>query len=174
MSTVSVVRQNFHEECESSINRQITMELSASYVYQSMYFHFDRDDIALPGLAKHFKKNSDEEREHAEKLMKYLNKRGGRVNLANIPKPEKNEWGTGFDALQAALVLERNVNQSLLELHALASTHNDAHLSDYLESEFLAEQVEAIKELSDMLTQLKRAGPGLGEYQFDKDLLAHE
>jgi len=65
--------------------------------------------------------------------------------------------------------LERNVNQSLLELHAVAGTQNDAHLSDFIESEFLTEQVEAIKELSDLITKLKRAGPGLGEYIFDKD-----
>lgn len=78
--------------------------------------------------------------------------------------------GTGLEALQAALVLERNVNQSLLELHAVAGTHNDAHLADMIESEFLTEQVDSIKELSDMITRLKRAGPGLGEYQFDKDL----
>ncbi len=78
--------------------------------------------------------------------------------------------GSGLEALQAALVLERNVNQSLLELHAVASTHNDAHLGDFLESEFLNEQVDAIKELADMITNAKRAGPGLGEYLFDKDL----
>ena len=75
-----------------------------------------------------------------------------------------------MDALQAALLLERNVNQSLLELHAVAGTHNDAHLADFIESEFLNEQVEAIKELSDMITQCKRAGPGLGEHLFDKQL----
>lgn len=29
-------RQNFHEECEAGINRQINLELYASYVYESM------------------------------------------------------------------------------------------------------------------------------------------
>lgn len=79
---------------------------------------------------------------------------------------------SGVEALQDALTLERNVNQSLLELHALAGTHNDAHLSDFLESEFLTEQVDAIKELGDMITKAKRCGPGLGEHLFDKDLQA--
>ena len=32
----SVIRQNYHENCEASINKQINMELYASYVYQSM------------------------------------------------------------------------------------------------------------------------------------------
>jgi len=32
----SQVRQNFEEACEAAINRQINMELYASYVYLSM------------------------------------------------------------------------------------------------------------------------------------------
>jgi ferritin heavy chain len=171
MASLSQVRQNFQEESEKAINAQINMELSASYVYQSMAFHFDRDDVALPGLSKFFSHNSEEEREHAEKLMKYLNKRGGRVILQDVKRPDKDEWGTGLDGLQAALDLEKKVNQSLLELHGLATKHDDPHLTDFLEGEYLEEQVEAIKELGDMITQLKRAGPGgLGEYLFDKDL----
>ena len=62
------------------------------------------------------------------------------------------------------------MNQSLLDLHALSSTKNDAHFNDFLESEFLDEQVNASKELGDMITQMKRAGPGIGEYLFDKEL----
>ena len=165
------VRQNFHEDTENAINNQINMELSASYTYQSMRFHFDRDDVALPGFSDLFKHKSDEEREHAEKLMKYLNKRGGRVVLKDVAKPSKDEWGNGLNSLEVALDLEKKVNESLLNLHVLASSKNDAHLADFLESEFLDEQVESIKKLGEMITKLKRAGPdGLGEYLFDKDL----
>jgi ferritin heavy chain len=166
----SAIRQNFHEESEKALNNQINMELTASYVYQSMAYHYDRDDVALPGFSSFFKHSSDEERDHAEKLMKYLNKRGGRVVLQDVKSPSL-ELSNGLQGLQQALDLEKKVNESLLNLHALASTHNDAHLTDYLEGEFLDEQVESIKKISDMITKLKRAGPeGLGEYLFDKDL----
>lgn len=43
-------------------------------------------------------------------------------------------------------------------------------MCDFIESEFLEEQVNAIKEISDHVTQLKRVGAGLGEYQYDKQL----
>ena len=33
---VSRIRQNFHEECEALINKQINMEFYASFVYLSM------------------------------------------------------------------------------------------------------------------------------------------
>jgi len=169
--SLSQCRQNFHGETETAINNQINMELNASFVYHSMAAYFDRDDVSLPGFAKFFEKQSKEEREHADKLMKYQNKRGGRVIMRDIAKPPKDEWGSALDALQTSLGLEKTVNQSLLNMHALASQHNDPHLTNYLEDEFLEEQVKSIKELGDMITQLKRAGAsGLGEYLFDKEL----
>ena len=45
---------------------------------------------------------------------------------------------------------------------------------DFIEEHFLEEQVESIKEFSDFVTNLKRVGPGLGEYQFDKLTLKDE
>jgi ferritin heavy chain len=166
----SVVRQNYHPTSEANVNKQISLELYASYVYMSMAYYFDRDDVAFPGLFKFFKKNSDEEREHAEKFMKYQNSRGGRIILQPIAKPSNDEWTSPAAAMHAALELEKTVNKTLLQMHATASDNGDAHLCDFLESEFLNEQVEAIKELADYCTQLKRCGPGLGEYIFDKEL----
>lgn len=37
---MSVIRQNYHEDCEAAINKQINMELYASYVYQQMVSFF--------------------------------------------------------------------------------------------------------------------------------------
>uniref|UniRef100_A0A9J8CAJ2 Ferritin n=2 Tax=Cyprinus carpio TaxID=7962 RepID=A0A9J8CAJ2_CYPCA len=130
----SQVRQNFEEACEAAINRQINMELYASYVYLSMSYYFDRDDQALHNFAKFFRHQSHEEREHAEKLMKFQNQRGGRIFLQDVKKPEKDEWGSGVEALECALQLEKSVNHSLLELHKLSSQHNDPHMCDFIET----------------------------------------
>merc|ERR1711893_568510 len=171
---MSQCRQNYHQDCEAGINKQINLELYASYVYQSMYFYFDRDDIALPGFAKFFNDSSKEEREHAELLMKFQNQRGGRIVLQDIKKPDRDEWGSGLDAMQVALALEKSVNQSLLDLHEVATSHNDAQMTDFLEGNYLQEQVKSIKEIGDYVTNLKRVGPGLGEYMFDKETLGGE
>ncbi|KAG8433987.1 hypothetical protein GDO86_012372 [Hymenochirus boettgeri] len=167
----SQVRQNFHSDCETAINRMLNMELYASYVYISMFAYFDRDDVALHHVAEFFKEQSHEEREHAEKFMKYQNKRGGRVVLQDVKKPERDEWSNSLEAMQAALQLEKTVNQALLDLHKLASDRTDAHLCDFLESEYLEEQIKSIKKLGDFITNLKRLGVpqnGMGEYLFDK------
>ncbi|XP_077453247.1 ferritin, heavy polypeptide 1b isoform X4 [Stigmatopora argus] len=80
----SQIRQNFHQDCEAAINRQINLELYASYVYLSMAYYFERDDIALPHFAKFFRGQTKEEREHAEKLLTFQNKRGGRILFQDI------------------------------------------------------------------------------------------
>jgi ferritin heavy chain len=43
-------------------------------------------------------------------------------------------------------------------------------MCDFIETEYLEEQVNAIKEISDHITQLKRVGSGLGEYEYDRRL----
>ncbi|XP_020285577.1 soma ferritin isoform X2 [Pseudomyrmex gracilis] len=167
---MSLVRQNFHADCENAINKQINLELYASYVYLSMAYYFDRSDVALSGLYEYFKKASEEERVHADKLLIYQNKRGGNLEFMDIQAPPKSIWNSAKEAMTEALKLERNVNQKLLELHDIATTHNDANLMDFLETEFLQEQVDAIKEIADHVTNLERVGEGLGVFIFDKEL----
>ncbi len=76
------------------------MELYASYVYTAMSHHFDRFDVALKGKKiwmmfyedifgflghyKYFKEMAEEENEHANKFMKYQNKRGGTIVLLDV------------------------------------------------------------------------------------------
>lgn len=165
----SSCRQNYAAECEAGVNKQINMELYANYVYTSMAFYFDRDDVALPGFYKYFKNSAKEEREHAEKFMEFQNKRGGRVVLKDIRKPERDEWESGLEAMKAALDLEKQVNQSIIDLHCLAGEKGDNHMTQFLD-EFLDEQVNGIKEIADHVARLTRAGPGVGEYLYDKDL----
>ncbi|KRX46430.1 Soma ferritin [Trichinella britovi] len=174
---MSSVSQNFHPESEAALNKQINVELYASYVYLSMASfgaYFDRDDVALPGFSRFFYKCSEEERTHALKFIKYQTLRGGRVIFQNIDKPAHDEWGSGLEAMETALALEKSVNQSLLDLHAIASSHQDANLTDFLEHEFLEEQIESIKRLSDYVTNLNRVGAGIGEYLFDRHTLGSD
>lgn len=45
-------------------------------------------------------------------------------------------------------------------------------MTDFIEGHYLQEQVEGMKELAGHITNLKRVGPGLGEYMFDKETLS--
>merc|ERR1712226_529010 len=144
----SKIRLNFHSDSEAMINKQINLELFASYTYMAMACYFDRDDVALHGFAKKYRADSEEEREHAMKLVEYQNKRGGRVVFQDVAKPERQEWDTALQAVEQTLEMERTVHRHLLELQK----------TDFIEGEYLKEQVEAEKELGDLITKMKRAG----------------
>merc|ERR1712080_512637 len=62
------------------------------------------------------------------------------------------EWGSPAEAMEAALELEKTVNQSL-DLHKCADSKGDAHLCDFLEAEYLGEQVEGIKSIGDWMSR---------------------
>ncbi|XP_031372591.1 ferritin-3, chloroplastic-like [Punica granatum] len=175
---VSLARQRYSDECEAAINGQINVEYNVSYVYHAMYAYFDRDNVALKGLAKFFKESSDEEREHAEKLMEYQNKRGGRVKLQSIVMPHSEfdhaDKGDALHAMELALSLEKLTNEKLLGLHRVADRNHDPQMMDFIESEYLAEQVEAIKKISEYVAQLRRVGKGHGVWHFDQMLLHGE
>ncbi|KAG8089306.1 hypothetical protein GUJ93_ZPchr0011g27445 [Zizania palustris] len=174
----SLARQRFLDDCEAAINEQINVEYNVSYAYHSLFAYFDRDNVALKGFAKFFKESSDEEREHADKLIKYQNKRGGRVRLQSIVTPltefDHPEKGDALYAMELALALEKLVNEKLHNLHSVASRSNDPQLTDFIESEFLEEQVEAIKKISEYVAQLRRVGEGHGVWHFDQMLLEEE
>ncbi|KAF9199626.1 fts3-like protein [Haplosporangium sp. Z 27] len=165
------VKQNFASASEDSINYQISQELQASQVYLSLSSWAGSANQALPGLEKFFKKSAQEEREHAQKLIDYQNRRGGRVILQALPAPEAN-WNSALNAIEATLQLEKDVNKSLLNLHKVSEENDDPQLSDFIASEYLPEQVEGIKKISDLVVQLNRVGSdGLGLYLWDQELL---
>merc|ERR1712203_178553 len=67
--------------------------------------------------------------------------------------------GTCLEAMEAALELEKTVNESLLELAKVADAKGDAHLTDFVD-EFLDEQVASIKRVGDTLASSSLQGDG--------------
>lgn len=78
--------------------------------------------------------------------------------------------------MEAAPVLEKNLNQALLELHALGSANTEPHLSDLLENDFLGEEVKFDKKMDNLLSNLCCVAvpqAGLDEYLFERLSLKH-
>ena len=71
----------------------------------------------------------------------FRNMRGGRVVFQNIQKPNTDDWTSALDAVESSLELEKSVHESLLALHRNADEQSDAQLTDFLEGEYLKEQV---------------------------------
>merc|ERR1712066_233141 len=170
MAKQSQIRQNYHEECEALVNRQVNMELYTSYVYLSLATYFTRDDLALTGFADFFTKTSAYEWHHGAALMKYQTMRGGRVVLQDITKPTTIEWGTPLEALVHVLDLQKKMTDSLLELQAKAMAKADFHLVTFVQEKFLNYHANFVKIIGDFVTKTKRVGDGLGIHMIDTDI----
>ena len=59
MANHSQIRQNYHEECEALVNKQVNMELYASYVYTSIV----REEEDVEEEEEEEKKKEEEEEE---------------------------------------------------------------------------------------------------------------
>ena len=167
---------NWNSKCEEVVNEQINLEYWASYQYDLMASYFDRSTVGLKNISTFFKKSSDEEREHAHKLIEYQNKRGGIVkfndikncNLDFLDIPEYNDKNDALLSFEKALEMEQLVYKSLLNVHDIADNHNDPQFADFIEGEYLEEQVSALNEISKYVSQLKRIGEnGHGVWNFD-------
>uniref|UniRef100_A0A1I8ALR5 Ferritin n=1 Tax=Steinernema glaseri TaxID=37863 RepID=A0A1I8ALR5_9BILA len=116
-------------------------------------------------------KQSMEEKQHADKLMEYQVRRGGRVVLHNVMKPQKQEWENLELAFRTALELERANNTALLELHSVVDSKSDPDCRNFLQKNYLREQVNEIENMARRLNHCRRVGGGLGEYMYDRELL---
>lgn len=171
------MRLHYDNQAEAAINEQINVEYNISYVYHAMSAYFDRDNVSLPGLAKYFYRQSDEERGHAQMFMNFQNTRGGRVHL-NALVPTVSEYnhaekGDALYAMELALSLERLNYEKLLALHKVMEKHGDAQAVHFVEN-ILEEQVEDIKETADYVAQLRRIGKGHGVWHFDHEMYESE
>jgi len=172
------VRSNRYElksECLRELNIQINTELYASLVYMNMGAYFDNNKVARKGFAKFFAEQSREEKEHAHKLQDYINKRGATVDTVDVKMPIKSSWSGPKQALEEAIQLENDVNDYIHKIHGIAEhTCLDPHLMDFLESEYLDEQIESINQLTRLHTILTQMQNGVGEYLLDRQLLSGE
>ena len=102
------------------------------------------------------------------------NLRGGNVELRNnfnvnleYLNNSNNDVLNGF---KKTLEMEQNVYQGLLQLHKVAEEENDPQFADFIESEYLQEQVEALNEVAKYVSQLERIGEdGHGVWNFDRE-----
>ena len=85
MLTIFVVSLVTMTEQSLNVKTCLTaLTLNSLFFIVCQAFYFSRDDVALQGFSKFFKENSEEEREHGDKLMSFQNERGGRISLQDI------------------------------------------------------------------------------------------
>ncbi|KAK7816332.1 hypothetical protein U0070_020847 [Myodes glareolus] len=74
------------------------------------------------------------------------------VEGKDVQRPSQDEWAKTQEAMEAALTLEKNLNQVPLGLHSLGSAGIEHHLCDFLENHFLNKEIKLIKKMGNHLT----------------------
>lgn len=143
-----------NNELACAINAQINQELTAAYNYLGMATYFDAEN--LDGFATWMYLQHDEENEHAMKLLRYLQDRGGRVILESISSPQ-SDFKNPLEAFQISLTLEQKNTESINTLYELAFKHRDHATKSHLQW-FIDEQVEEEKSVEDVIALLERIG----------------
>ncbi|PIE51342.1 ferritin [Candidatus Fermentibacteria bacterium] len=152
---------------EKAINEQINKELFSSYLYMAMSMYFE--DGELSGAASWMRVQAQEELSHADKLMKYVNERGGRVVLEALEKP-RTAWDTPLEACKEVLEHERFISASINNLVQLAREENDFMTDNFLQW-YVSEQVEEEASAADVVRMFSLAGnAGGGLLMIDREL----
>ncbi len=136
-------------------NQQIGNEMGASMQYIAIASYFDSE--TLPELAKFFYQQSEEERQHAMRFVKFINDVGGRVEIPAIPAP-KNDFASADEAVGQALSWEEEVTRQIYDLVEIAKEDRSYVAIRFLDW-FVTEQLEEVSSMSDLLAVIRRAGP---------------
>nr|XP_044620405.1 ferritin light chain-like [Equus asinus] len=163
------IHQTYSAKVEAAVNRLVNLHLQASDTYLSLGFYCEGSNVTVEGLGHFFHEVAEEKREGAQRLLKSQNQWSSFALIQDRQKRSPDEWSGSVVAMEAAIVLEKNLNQAVLDLHALGSVNTDPRLCDFLKSHFLEEKMKVIKKMGDHLTNLRRlTGPKarLGESLF--------
>lgn len=142
------------ERMNAAINEQVGNELNASMQYIAIAAYFDSEDLLE--LAQHFYRQSEEERTHALRFLKFIVDAGGKVEISAVPQPQ-NFFHTAEEAIQRALDGEVTVTQQINALVDLSTQEKDHITHNYLQW-FVTEQLEEVSSMGTLLKIVQRAG----------------
>lgn len=142
------------EKVVKAINEQINMEYASAYIYLNM--SIEMDNQAFRGYAKWLFAQYEEELEHAEKFLGFLQTRGAVPVLKDIKVPAL-EAKTPLDVAKAAYAHEMKVSASIDRIAELASKEGDRASNAFL-MWFINEQVEEEESTRDIVDMFEFAG----------------
>jgi ferritin len=145
------------DELAALLNEQIGHEFEASLQYVSIASHFGTMNLFL--LAKLFQAQSEEERQHALKLVDYMVKSGARVEVPAIP-PTRSGFQSALEAVELALQWEVEVAKQYDRLMETATRLNDFLAQEFL-GWFVTEQLEEVFKMRRLADVIRRAGNNL-------------
>ncbi len=156
---------------QEALNNQVAMEATSSQAYLAMA-SWAEIQPGLDGVTEFFYQQSNEERVHMLKLIRYVNERGGFAMVPALPQPIIT-----FTSLQKVfeefLKHEVMVSESINQLVGLALDERDFATHNFLQW-YVSEQIEEERLARTLNDKLELVGDDKsGIYLFDRDIMIH-
>lgn len=156
-------------EIQDLLNDQIKYEAAASMQYLAMASW--ADNAGFSGVADFFYAQSEEEKGHMTKLVKFVNERGGKVNVPALDKPldEFKNLNVLFEFfLKSEIFVTEQINKVIYE----CLQHKDYNVHNFMQW-YVTEQLEEESTARTLLDKLNIIGDDkTGHYLFDRDIIA--
>ncbi len=156
---------------QEALNQQVKHEAASSQIYLAMASWADIQP-GLQGVTEFFYQQSEEEREHMLKLIKYINERGGYAIVPALEQPIIT-----FQSLKRVfeefLKNELGVSESINDIVHLALQEKDYATHNFLQW-YVSEQIEEERLARTSNEKLELIGEDKsGLYLFDRDILSY-
>lgn len=152
---------------EKLLNDQIKYEASASMQYLAMASW--ADEKGYNGVAEFFYNQSEEERMHMTKLVKFVNERSGNVRIPSLDEP-KNEFSGLNQLFEKFLSSEIFVTEQINHIIYQCLQVKDYNVHNFMQW-YVSEQLEEEAVARTLLDKLKIIGSDKsGHYLFDRDI----
>lgn len=152
---------------EKALNQQVKLEGDSSQIYLSMASWAENQ--GFEGISTFMYAQSDEERMHMLKLIKYVNQRGGEAIIPEVTQPvlDHSSFKTLFTQL---FEHEVAVSKSINELVHIALEEKDYATHNFLQW-YVSEQIEEEATARTILDKINLIGDDKGGlYMFDNDM----
>ncbi len=152
---------------QDALNKQISVEGNSSQIYLAMASWAEVQ--GFEGISTFMYAQSDEERMHMLKLVKYVNQRGGEAKISSTVEPslDLSNYKTLFKQL---LIHEEKVSESINELVGITLDERDYATHNFLQW-YVSEQIEEEANARYILDKINLIGDDKGGlYLFDNEM----
>lgn len=156
-----------NEKVKALLNDQVNKEMYSAYLY--LDFSGFMGGKGLGGFATWYKKQAEEEMEHAFKIYDYIHANGEKVELLAIAKPNV-ALTDELQVLKEGLKHEEYVTSLIHNIYKVAMEEKDYRTMQFMDW-FIKEQCEEEENAQELIDKFEKYGKDAAAlYELDKSL----
>lgn len=155
------------KKVETALNQQVLLEAESSQFYLAMASWAENQGFV--GTCEFLYRQSDEERLHMLKLVRYINERGGKAIIPAIKKPS-TDFKSVTAIFETLLSHEMNVTKEINRVVGICLDERDYTTHNFMQW-YVSEQIEEEATARSIMDKIKLIGNDKGGlYLFDRDM----